>query len=157
VLALRDRPLERSVLERVVLDVDGEPLLRRIEARPLRHRPALEDAVELESEVVVEPARGVLLHAEEEPVRTPLRDRALGLGGAAQVALLPVDVEGHYRSDTPGRERLPVSGPHATRREIAPPRASVIARSRAEASVALADTRRIVARLALLGRLNDTV
>ena len=40
VLALRDLALELRVLERVVLDVDGEVLLARLERHALRHRPA---------------------------------------------------------------------------------------------------------------------
>ena len=61
VLAGGDRPLERVVLDRVILDLHGEAPLRRIERRPLRHRPALHHAVELEAEIVVEMTRGVLL------------------------------------------------------------------------------------------------
>ena len=67
ILALRDVPFEAAVFERVVLDVDGETLFRRIEARPPRHRPALQNAVELEPEIVVQPRRGVLLNDEAVP------------------------------------------------------------------------------------------
>src|SRR5262249_26031485 len=66
VLALRDDPLEVAVVDGVVLDVDGEALLAGVEARPLGHRPALQDPVELEAEVVVEAAGVVLLDDEGE-------------------------------------------------------------------------------------------
>ena len=56
VLALGDHALEAAVLDRVVLDLHGEALLGRVEARPLGHGPALEHAVELEAEVVVQAA-----------------------------------------------------------------------------------------------------
>ena len=64
VLPLRDRALEAAVIERVVLDMDGKPLLAGDEARTLGDRPALEHAVELEAEIVMEAARGVLLDDE---------------------------------------------------------------------------------------------
>ena len=62
---LRDLALELRVLERVVLDVDGEMLLARLERHALRHRPGRERAVALEAEVVVEPARVVALDHED--------------------------------------------------------------------------------------------
>jgi hypothetical protein len=45
----------------VVLDVDREATLGRVEARPLRHRPALQRSVELKPEIAVQPPRRVLL------------------------------------------------------------------------------------------------
>ena len=59
-------PLERAVLERVILDVHRQPLDRRIERRALRHGPREQDAVVLEAEVVVQVAGEVLLDAEEQ-------------------------------------------------------------------------------------------
>jgi hypothetical protein len=50
----------------VVLHHDGQPLVRRVQGRPLGHGPGLEDAVHLQAEVVVEAARGVLLDDEGE-------------------------------------------------------------------------------------------
>src|SRR5690606_13634710 len=41
VFPLRDHALERRVLERMILGLDGEPPFLRIEARAFRHRPAL--------------------------------------------------------------------------------------------------------------------
>ena len=64
VLALGDDAFEAAVLERVVLDLHREALVRRVEARPLGHGPALQDAVELQAEVVVQAAGGVLLDDE---------------------------------------------------------------------------------------------
>jgi hypothetical protein len=49
----------------VVLDVDGEVLLARLERDALRHGPARERAVPLEAEVVVQPARVVALDDED--------------------------------------------------------------------------------------------
>jgi hypothetical protein len=39
VVAGRNLPFERRVFDRMILDVHGQTLHRRIEARPLRHRP----------------------------------------------------------------------------------------------------------------------
>src|SRR5258708_11351012 len=61
ILALGDHPLEIAIVERMVLDMDGEALLAGIEARPPRNRPALEDAVELETEIVMQPRRRTFL------------------------------------------------------------------------------------------------
>ena len=64
VFALRDHALERGVVERMILDLNGQRLHRWVEAGPLRHRPAFERAVVLQAEVVVQPAGGVLLNDE---------------------------------------------------------------------------------------------
>ncbi len=63
------------------------PLLRRVEARALRHGPALQRAVELEPEVVVQRARRVLLDHERERLAA-LGCCAARLGRDAEVALL---------------------------------------------------------------------
>ena len=74
VLAARDHALEVEVLERVVLDVERRPPDRRVEGRTLRHRPADQHAVDLEPEVVVQPAGPVPLHHEPaRPARRPGR------------------------------------------------------------------------------------
>ena len=65
VLPLRDLTLEGRVLERVILDMDGEVLLARLERDAFRHRPGRQRAVSLEAEVVVQPARIVALHDED--------------------------------------------------------------------------------------------
>src|SRR5262245_40268930 len=64
VLALWDIALELEVLHRVVFGLDCEALVVGDEARTVRHRPALEHAVELEPEVVMEPPGSVHLHHE---------------------------------------------------------------------------------------------
>ena len=56
VFALRNRPLEVAVVERMVFDLDRQALVGRIERGPARHRPGLEHAVEFQPQVVVQPA-----------------------------------------------------------------------------------------------------
>src|SRR5690606_3009881 len=61
VLALRDGAFEIAIVERMILDMDGETLLAGNQAWALGDRPALERAVHLEAQIVVQAARRVLL------------------------------------------------------------------------------------------------
>ena len=94
VLPGRDHALERRVLERVILDVDGQMALARAERKPLRHRPARERPVPLEPEVVVE-APGVVALDDEAPriLRARAAERLRRLAG---VAPTPVVVEARH-------------------------------------------------------------
>src|SRR5690606_19200750 len=105
VLALRDGALERAVLDRMILGAHGQPPLARIEARPLRHRPAQQHAVELEPEIPVHAPRGVLLDDEAAPGlgRDALRRR---LAGLREVALLSVGLEARDLALLLGRRGL---------------------------------------------------
>ncbi len=115
VLALGDGALEVAVLDGVVLDVHGEPPDLGVEARPLGHGPADEDAVEFEPQVVVQAARGVLLDAEQaagQALRAagfgPGLGRTLGLGGLAEVALAPVRAQAGHGDQLALRRRWPL-------------------------------------------------
>ena len=104
ILALGDRLLEVGVLQRVVLDVHGEPPDRGVERGPLRHRPALERVAELQPQVVVQAPRGMLLdHEHAGPGRDLAARRLRRLG---KIALCPIALE---------RIRRPASG-HRTPR-----------------------------------------
>ena len=90
--------LEPAIFERMVLDMDRQPLFRGVGARTLRHRPALQDAVELEPEIVMQPARGVLLDDKGElPARGRAHRSARRLGGFLEIALSPVFGQRHGR------------------------------------------------------------
>src|SRR5215831_3341675 len=91
VVAGGDHAFEVGVLHRMVFDVHGEAPLLRVHRRPLRHRPALEHAVHLQTKVVVEPARGVLLHHEEPTAGEPAA--AEGLGRTLRVPLFSVGLQ----------------------------------------------------------------
>ena len=56
ILSLRNGAFEVAVIERMILHLDGEPLFTRDEGGALGHRPGLEDAVELQPQVVVQAA-----------------------------------------------------------------------------------------------------
>ena len=73
VLAGRDHTFEIGVVERVILDVDGEMPLPFAKRDALRNRPARQSAVAFEPKVVVEPPRIVSLNDEAElvPRRPP--------------------------------------------------------------------------------------
>ncbi len=66
VLSLRDDPLERRVVQRVVLSLRGEALLTDRCRRPPGDGPALQHPVQLEAEVVVQTRCGMLVDDEPE-------------------------------------------------------------------------------------------
>src|SRR5690606_7839990 len=79
---------------RMVLDMHGEALLPRHQARAARHRPALEDAIHLQAEVVMQPP-GVVLLDDEALARLAARAATRFLR-RLEVALLPIGLEpGH--------------------------------------------------------------
>ena len=80
VVALRDLALEGRVVERVILDVDGERALAGLERHALRHRPRGERAVPLEPEVVVEAPRVVALDDEDRRLRRAAASSVNGSG-----------------------------------------------------------------------------
>ena len=100
IVALRDDALEIRVLDRMILDHHREALFRHVRRGTLRDGPAHEGAAPLQSEVVVQPACGMLLDDKEtglRPVGVVLQAQAserLGrLGGGA---LRPVGIEGRF-------------------------------------------------------------
>ena len=93
VIPRRDLALERAVFHRVVFDMHREALFAGHEARSARHGPALQNAIEFEPEVVMQPCRRVLLHHEGKLRRLRLPTLPSGLAGAAEIALCTVGVE----------------------------------------------------------------
>jgi hypothetical protein len=67
-----DHAFELPVLDRVILDVHGQPFCCRVERRPLGHRPREQHAVVLETEVVMKMTGEVFLDAKESR-RAPSR------------------------------------------------------------------------------------
>ena len=64
VVAFGDDAFEIAVLDRMVLDHHGEPLVGGIKRRSLGYRPRAQHAFHLEAEIVMESGGGVLLHDE---------------------------------------------------------------------------------------------
>src|SRR5262245_7125109 len=88
VFAVRDLALEFGVIERVILGAHGEPLVGRQQAWAARDGPALQHAIQLEPQVVVQSARVVLVH-DEQVAGAPL-ERAARLLGTREITLLIV-------------------------------------------------------------------
>ena len=83
----------------MILDVNGETLLVGVEARAARDRPALHDAVELEPQIVMQPARGVFLN-DVTVAATSAPGAAARLRRDAEFSLLAVDLERHVSAST---------------------------------------------------------
>jgi len=62
IFALRNIALKIKIFDRVILGADRKPLLSDRKARAFGDRPALQDSVHLEPQVVMQPARRVFLH-----------------------------------------------------------------------------------------------
>src|SRR5262249_51799580 len=89
VLPLRDHSLEGPVFDRMVLGADRETLLGRVETGTFGHRPAEKHPVELETKVVVQTRRGMLLAAERFALPAG-RGRSAGLRRHREVAFATV-------------------------------------------------------------------
>src|ERR1043166_5094012 len=95
VLAFGYAPFELQVLDRVIFGLDGQAALRRVERRPARHRPGLQDPAHLQAEVEVKLRRVVLLHDEAVPVN--FRDTPARLRRPPEVAHLLISLKPHTR------------------------------------------------------------
>src|SRR5437762_10325398 len=95
ILALRDGTLEVVVFDRMILDLHRQPLLAGDQAWSARDGPALHHTVELEPQVVVEAAGGVLL--DDELVALAARLRAARLRCHVELAFAVVDLKTHDR------------------------------------------------------------
>jgi hypothetical protein len=62
--AFRNRAFEAAIFERMVLDMDREAFLAGDKARAAGHSPALQHAIHLKPEIVMEPSRVMLLNHE---------------------------------------------------------------------------------------------
>src|SRR5262249_49147620 len=103
---LRDDALEGVVLDRMVLDPHGEPLLARYQARAARHRPALHHAGELEPQVVVQARGRVLLDHEGIALATLLAAARLGRGGELPLCVVSLQAHGSaHRGGAPPPDR----------------------------------------------------
>src|SRR5215813_14229799 len=83
----------------MVLGLHREALVRRVEARALRHGPALQHALELEPEVVVQPRGGVALDVVAQPFPRPGPRLAARLRRDREVAHLAIPLKSlrHWR------------------------------------------------------------
>jgi len=66
--ALCDHPLEAAIFQGMVFHHQRQPFDFGVERRTLGHRPALQDAIEFQPEIVVQAGSLMLLHDENERV-----------------------------------------------------------------------------------------
>ena len=66
ILILRNHPFEITVFERMIFDMNREALIAGNETRTLGNRPTLQDAVEFEPKIIMQPAGSMLLHDETQ-------------------------------------------------------------------------------------------
>jgi len=92
----RNDSLEVGVVERMILDVHGEPPFALLGRESFRQSPGAEYAVHFEPEVVMQMARGVFL--DDEMMHRPLvlLHGATGFRGFLEIALCPIRF--HIRS-----------------------------------------------------------
>src|SRR2546429_542467 len=103
IAALGNDAFEVGVLDGMVFDVHGQTLLVRAHRGPLGHGPALQHAVDLQPQIVVEPARRVLV--DHEPAAAGRAGPAEGLGGRGRFALAPGLLGGAASPPAPGSPR----------------------------------------------------
>ena len=93
VFTLGNHSLERSVIDRVILDLDRQPLIAGIEARSFGDGPTFEHVAQLQPEVVMEVRGGVFLNDKRPPCRH--FDLAAGLGRLVEVAFASIFGQRH--------------------------------------------------------------
>ena len=93
IFALGDRALEIAIGERVVLHMHGEPLVARHQARAPCHRPAFQDTIHFQAQVVVQ-ARGIVF-LDDEAMALGAGAPALGLRRRGKIAFLAIEIERH--------------------------------------------------------------
>jgi len=64
VLTLRDDPFKIDILEWVILHLDGQPFVCRIQGRPFGNSPGFEDSAHLQAEIPMELSGLVLVYDE---------------------------------------------------------------------------------------------
>lgn len=87
IFALRDRAFKVTVVEGMVFDLDRQPLVGRIERWAASDGPGFEDAIKLQSQIVMEASGIMLLDDEPKAVRRPNIDVAGRFFGFLKIAL----------------------------------------------------------------------
>ncbi len=97
VLALRDRALEITVVERMILDFHGQTFVGGIQRRSAGNRPGLEHTLPFQAHIVVQLPGGMLLHDEAQARGGCYALLARGLLGFREVALGAINGERRLR------------------------------------------------------------
>lgn len=67
IFSFRNRTFEITVVQRMIFDINGEALLTGNKAWAFCERPAFQNAIQFETEIVMQPSRIVLLNNEVVP------------------------------------------------------------------------------------------
>src|SRR6185437_3928144 len=86
VLALWNGAFEVAVIQWMILDLDGEPLVMRIEGRSLGDSPGFEDAIQFQSQIIVQVQCRMLLNHESEALRRLDLSTSAGFGRLGEIA-----------------------------------------------------------------------
>src|SRR3984893_3320981 len=97
IFALRNIALKIEVFDRVVLGANRKPLFTGRQARAFGDCPAFQTSVHLEPQIIMQPARRVLLNDELSALAPD--SRTGGLRGSGEVALPGIFFEWLLRSD----------------------------------------------------------
>ena len=93
IFAFRDRAFEVAIVEGMIFHLHGQAFVGGIDRRAFGDCPRLEDAVQLQSQVVVQMARGVLLNHVPQMLRRHYLPRSAGFLGLGEIALCPIGLE----------------------------------------------------------------
>src|SRR5208337_4610144 len=93
IFALGNDPFEIAVIDRVILNLNGEALLTRIEAWAFCDCPAFIDAAEFQPEIVMKLPGSVLLDDEAQPLTGLRHNGSAWLRRFRKIPLFPVAAE----------------------------------------------------------------
>ena len=97
VLPFRDDSLERGVFNRMILDFNGEMFFALSPRQTFRHRPRFQDAIHLETEIVMQSPGVMLLDDKARRAFDFFRQRlaTFWLGRFAKIAFRFVSLQAH--------------------------------------------------------------
>lgn len=72
ILTFRNGAFEVAIVERMILDLNCQPLVVRVERRAFGDRPGFEDAIQLEPQVIVQP--GGIMFLDDEATAIAARE-----------------------------------------------------------------------------------
>src|SRR5690606_1859942 len=94
IFALRDGAFKVAIVERVVLDMDSQPLFGRNKARTTGDCPACKHPIDLQPQIIVQPP-GCMFLNDETVAGSACLGAAVGLCCLPEIPLLPVGFERH--------------------------------------------------------------
>src|SRR4030095_10547473 len=107
ILSFRNHPLEVFIFNRMVFDFDGKMFLAALPGKSLRQRPRFQHTFHFQAEVVMQPARSMLLNDESRRTFDLFWDGlACRLAGLFEVAFAFVFDQRHSTQNKPRIGRM---------------------------------------------------